>query len=234
MRSDLEKTTHEFAAMLAHNGATPAAVGYPNATDLAARYELMLAPLESMKSSTRPIRLLDLGCGPGLLIDYLVENGCYSRIDYLGVDVVPETIQAARARLPGSRFDLRDVRDQPFGENAFDYAIISGVFTYRSRLDYRSMETMVHETLCAVWPSVELGLTFNVMSKHVDWERDELFHWPLDDLMSFCKSNLSRHVSLRLDYGPWETVALVMKAPITVHSKIPQRWFQKGGQTKSQ
>ena len=227
MRSDLKKTTHEYAAALAQKGAPLTALGWPNAAHLAARYELMLAPLRSMHLSSRRIRLLDLGCGSGLLIDYLAENGCFSGIDYLGVDVVPESLQAARARWPDCRFDLRDVRDQPFAENTFDYAIICGVFNYRSQLDYRSMETMVHETLRAVWPSVELGLAFNVMSKHVDWERDELFHWPLDDLMTFCKSNLSRHVSLRLDYGPWETAVRVMKTPIQARGKVPQSWFAR-------
>jgi len=62
------------------------------------------------------------------------------------------------------------------------------------------------------------------MSKHVDWEREYLFHWPLDDIQAFCKANLSRHVSLRLDYGPWETSVLVRKAPVKRHSKMPPQW----------
>jgi hypothetical protein len=62
------------------------------------------------------------------------------------------------------------------------------------------------------------------MSKHVDWERDDLFHWPLDEIMAFCKANLSRHVSLRLDYGLWEASAFVRNAPIPRNSRMPGRW----------
>ena len=32
-----------------------------------------------------------------------------------------------------------------------------------------------------LWPHVRRGLAFNVMSKVVDWEREDLFHLPMDD-----------------------------------------------------
>jgi hypothetical protein len=62
------------------------------------------------------------------------------------------------------------------------------------------------------------------MSKHVDWERDDLFHWPLDDIMAFCKRDLSRHVAFRLDYGLWEGATFVRRAPLVAASKTPRRW----------
>jgi hypothetical protein len=43
-----------------------------------------------------------------------------------------------------------------------------------------------------------------VMSKHVDWERDDLFHLPFDALGSFLREEVSRHFVIRHDYGLYE------------------------------
>jgi len=47
------------------------------------------------------------------------------------------------------------------------------------------MEAMACDTLKSIWPSVKIGLGFNVMSKHVDWEREDLFHWGFDEVAAF-------------------------------------------------
>ena len=49
------------------------------------------------------------------------------------------------------------------------------------------------------------------MSSHVDWTRDDLFHWPLDDLMSFLVKDVSRHVVIRSDYGLYEYSVYIYK-----------------------
>jgi SAM-dependent methyltransferase len=225
MRRDVERLSQIYSASLSAKGVTPMGVLWPNAADLAARFEVLLGPLDFQRySPAHRVRILDLGCGPGFLLDYLTENGLLDRVDYTGTDVTETTMQHARHQWPEYHFELRDVRDYPFGDNAFDYCIACGVFTSRFKNSYRDAETMVHDTLRAVWQSVRIGLSFNVMSKHVDWEREDLFHWPLDDIMAFCKASLSKHVSLRLDYGLWEASAIVLKAPVPRRSKFPDKW----------
>jgi SAM-dependent methyltransferase len=226
MREDIRMLAEVYAAALAADGATPRGVLWPNAQNLATRFDILLAPLElAGDCATTPVKLLDLGCGPGLLLDYLAEQGLLAAVDYTGVDVFDATLQLAAKRWPQNRFELRDVRDRPFEAGAFDYCIICGAFTGRFQVRYTDMENLVRETLRVIWPSVRLGLGFNVMSKHVDWEREDLFHWPLDDMLAFCKADLSRHVSLRLDYGLWETAVFVRKEPVVHHSRLPQQWL---------
>jgi len=226
VRDDTLRLTNHYAAALAARGVRPVGVLWPNAPDLATRYEVLLGPIDfGNYSPERRVRLLDLGCGPGFLLDYLAENDLLRLVDYTGVDVSETTMGHARTRWPDHRFELRDIRDHPFPAGAFDYCIICGVFLSRNAITYEAMLRLVGDTLRAVWPSVNLGLGFNVMSKHVDWERDDLFHWPLDDVMSFCKANLSRHVQLRLDYGLWEASALVSRAPIQSRTCVPKSWF---------
>jgi hypothetical protein len=58
--------------------------------------------------------------------------------------------------------------------------------------------------LRAVWPSAKRGLAFNVMSKQVDWEREDLFHLPLSLLAEFLCAEVTRDFVVRNDYGLYE------------------------------
>ena len=54
-------------------------------------------------------RILDIGCGPGLLLDHLNPD-----VTYLGVDISPTAIQAARARFgdrPNLHFHVGSFRE---------------------------------------------------------------------------------------------------------------------------
>jgi SAM-dependent methyltransferase len=222
VRKDVEK----LAEIYPRDGASlPDRLGWPNAADLAARYAMLLSAIDFGRySSERPLKLLDVGCGFGLLLDYLKENSLIDLVDYTGVDLVDSVLDEARARWPRHRFHKRDVRDDPYPDDAFDYCIVCGIFTVKNDNSYEDTVALAQSTFKAVWPSVTLGLAFNCMSKHVDWERDDLFHWPLDDIMAFCKKELSRHVSLNLDYGLWEVSTLVLKAPRRRDTKAPAAW----------
>jgi hypothetical protein len=59
-------------------------------------------------------------------------------------------------------------------------------------------------TVMRVCSLVEVGVAFNVMSKHVDWERDDLFHVPFDEIAAFLFANVTRNMVLRADYGLYE------------------------------
>jgi len=55
-----------------------------------------------------------------------------------------------------------------------------------------------------VFSHAAIGIAFNVMSKHVDWERDDLFHLPFDTLAEFLEEHLTRNYVFRNDYGLYE------------------------------
>ncbi|BCP52229.1 hypothetical protein K32_08460 [Kaistia sp. 32K] len=228
MREDVRKLTEDYVGSLLEWGATPKGVYWPNADDLAKRFHVQLTEAGIANStSERPLRLLDFGCGPGLLLDYLKANQLLERVDYTGVDIVASTVQLAQTRWPDQRFDLRDVREVPYEADAFDACIMCGVFTARPGNSYPEMVEFVRSTLAAVWPSVSNVLVFNTMAKHVDWEREDLFHWPLDEAMAACKALLSRHVRIRMDYGLWESTFVVRKTPTDESSTVPMRWSWK-------
>jgi ubiquinone/menaquinone biosynthesis C-methylase UbiE len=64
--------------------------------------------------------LLDVGCGPGLLLQALAKQ--HPELTLAGIDLSPEMIRAARERL-GARADLRigDGESLPWEDDRFDY-----------------------------------------------------------------------------------------------------------------
>ncbi|MEQ9143011.1 MAG: hypothetical protein RLO08_01505 [Parvibaculaceae bacterium] len=57
------------------------------------------------------------------------------------------------------------------------------------------------------------GVAFNVMSTLVDWEREDLFHWPFDRMVA-CLSPLTRHLTMRADYGLREYTVYLRREPL--------------------
>lgn len=225
IREDVREIVADYEGMLAERGPVLAGVGWSNPDDLALRYTTLFSQVDPRRfSRERPLRLLDLGCGPGFLLEYLAANDLLDRVQYTGVDISEIGLSHARRRWPQQRFEHRDVRDRPFGPNEFDFCMICGVFSSRCGISFTAMRDLAQATLTAVWPSLALGLAFNVYATHVDYERDDLFHWALDDMMAFCRKILSRYVSFRLDNGLWDMCVLVSREPVRPSSRIPEAW----------
>jgi SAM-dependent methyltransferase len=70
-----------------------------------------------MKRLPPPASVLDIGCGSGVPIDRdLIEHG----YDVVGIDVSPKQIELARERVPGGRFEVRDMVDLTPGDYEVD------------------------------------------------------------------------------------------------------------------
>ena len=76
-------------------------------------------------------------------------------------------------------------------------------------MKHDEMLNFVQQVLKLLFGRVKYGIAFNAMSKQVDWERDDLFHLPLDSIASFLCSELSRNFVIRNDYGLYEFTTFV-------------------------
>jgi hypothetical protein len=90
---------------------------------------------------------------------------------------------------------------------------MNGVLTEKRGMTFDAMWEYSQRLLERVYPAARRGIAFNVMSKHVDWERDDLFHLPFDALAAFLRQKLSRHIRFRADYGLYEYTAYVYREP---------------------
>jgi SAM-dependent methyltransferase len=205
-------------------GATPQGVDWPNGADLATRYGVMLELLAH--AGERPV-LLDLGCGPGLLLDYFAAAGDIDRVKYQGVDLSSAMIDAARTRWPMHEFSCRDILTAPLPEQSVDVVIMNGVLTERVSLSVESMTALAESLVAAAFRVARIGIAFNVMNAHVDWQRDDLFHWPFDALAGFLKREVSPDYAFRADYGLYEYTCFVRRQPQRPASPQAETWWAK-------
>ncbi len=212
MNNDWSALVTHYERCLERYGATPQGVDWPNASDLAVRFHTLLGLLDGAAPEPRPV-LLDLGCGPGLLLDYLRATGRLGMVTYRGIDLSPAMVEAARARWPDRDISCRDVVNDPLPEQSVDYVIMNGVLTEKLTLSHEVMAGIAKELIVAAFTAARVGIAFNAMSRHVDWERPDLFHWGFDELSAFLCERVSRHYAIRSDYGLYEYTTLVWRAP---------------------
>jgi SAM-dependent methyltransferase len=203
--------THYERCLQAH-GATPKGVDWPNGQDLEARFATQLDALSDFPSGTKPV-VLDLGCGIGLLLDYLQATNQLEGVTYQGVDISSRMISTAQRRWPNKAFLIRDIISDPLPNQSVDLVIANGVLTERVGIDQETMVGMAQELIRAAFRAARVCVAFNVMSRHVDWERDDLFHWGFDEVAAFLTRDVSRHMSIRADYGLYEYTVFVWREP---------------------
>lgn len=73
--------------------------------------------LESHHGVSRPIELLDVGCGLGRFIGFLAERGGYT---LHGTDLSQFAIDQNRERLPSLDFRVASATERPFADGTFD------------------------------------------------------------------------------------------------------------------
>lgn len=175
---------------------------WPNDEQVPNRYKSMLGLMRG-ETGTRS-SLLDLGCGAGLIVDYLESTGLIGNVEYYGLDISSAMIETAARLHAGYSFECRDILRKPLDEKSFDYVIMNGLLTERVTLTYCDMERFAMEMVSAAFAACRKGIAFNVMNTHVDWCRTDLFHWPLDRAAEFLVRSCSRHLVFKMDYGLYE------------------------------
>jgi SAM-dependent methyltransferase len=202
---EIRTCTESYFARL---GDSALGMGWPNIPDAVRRYEVMLDVIPNRRALDHSVSVLDLGCGCGHLYEHLQQQSS-SHIEYTGIDLSEQFIQRCQEKHPAADFRHMDILQTPELLESFDYIIINGIFTSRCSMSFEQMWNFVQAMLTLSFSRARQGLAFNAMSKQVDWEREDLFHLPLDTLASFCCRNLSRHFVIRNDYGLYEFAAYV-------------------------
>ncbi len=225
MTADWLPLQRHYESCLQRAGATPAGADWPNPTDLAVRFEAQLTVLDRITPGELP-ELLDLGCGPGLLLDYLAATGRLDRVRYRGIDLSPAMIATAQARWPDASFEVRDILADSLAPQSVDAVVMNGVLTERQTIPRAQMVAMAEALVQATFAAARHGIAFNAMSRHVDWERDDLFHWGFDEVAAFLTRDVTRHIALRADYGLYEFTAFAWRSPQRPAILPTSEWWQ--------
>ena len=206
---------------LDRHGDTHLGVDWPNADDATRRYQVMLDVIRR-PSPADAVSLLDLGCGAAHLLQHM-HAAAVENVTYAGLDLSPRFVALARRKFPDNVFYCMDLLEAPDDGDAsggqgdgaglprFDYVIMNGVFTERRSLSFDEMLAYFKRLLKRVWSRATRGVAFNVMSKQVDWEREDLFHLPFDTLATFLTRELTRDFVIRNDYRLYEYTTYVYR-----------------------
>jgi SAM-dependent methyltransferase len=201
-------------ALHAEHGDTHRGLGYPKAEGFDLRYRVYLDLIRGAAKG-KPCTLLDVGCGTARLLD-LIESLGRSEIRYRGVDLSPQLIAASREKHPeaeficGDPFELAEIwAARP------DYVVFGGIFTVRLQMSVEEMTEYMIRLLRLAFTNCGRGIAFNVMSHHVDWQREDLFHVPFDRMAEILQANFSRHYLFRADYGLYEYTVYLYRSLVT-------------------
>lgn len=118
-----------------------------------------LADVMQEAGLTDGMSLLDLGCGSGRLAHALSRR---VRIDYLGLDVIPELLAYARTRCPPDyRFQLNRALTLPVSDESFDvlcaFSVLTHLLHQESFLYLREAHRVLRPGGRAVVSFLELG-----------------------------------------------------------------------------
>jgi SAM-dependent methyltransferase len=191
---------------LARHGDSHLGVGWPHAGDASRRYEVMLDVIRA--GGARPVTLLDFGCGAGHLYDHLLAAG-RTDIAYAGHDLSPAFRRLMAEKHPDVSVYAADVLSGEVLPPRHDYVVANGVFTMKMDIPFEDMWEYFTAMLVVLASLARVGFAFNVMSSHVDWERDDLFHVPHDRLADFLIARFGRSFVMRSDYGLYEYTTYV-------------------------
>jgi SAM-dependent methyltransferase len=207
MDDTLDKISNLYSDNLTEHGDQSKAVGWPTSSSQELRFE-KLTEVISIDESV-PFSVNDYGCGYGAHLDYLLKNN-FSVSCYNGYDLSEEMLSKSKDRLKGFEGDLNLINSSKISTPA-DFTFASGTFNVRFESTYEEWKEFIEEALQMISESSNLGFSFNLLSKYVDWEEPHLFYGDPCYWFDYCKVNFSKQVSLLHDYPLYEWTILVRK-----------------------
>ncbi|WP_320066856.1 class I SAM-dependent methyltransferase [Micromonospora sp. RTGN7] len=125
----------------------------------------------------RPGPVLDLGCGPGHITDYLRSLG----VDATGIDMVPEFLTHARAAHPSGRYQLGSIESLDVADHS-----IAGILAWYSliHLPPQDLDGVLAEFRRAMAPAgrLVLGLFDGDEVAAFDHKVVTAYRWPVDEI----------------------------------------------------
>jgi SAM-dependent methyltransferase len=199
----LARVADYYAGKLAQHGATARGVDWNGEESQTQRHRQFLGLLDDDRRAS----VIDLGCGYGDFFRFLRHHSFTGT--YLGYDIAPEMIAAAR-RLHGDSGD-RIWRVGAIPQENADYAIASGIFNVKGDVATETWHEYLRETIKVLARASRRGFAFNVLTMSSDpaLRRPDLYYADPVEMMRYCQARFGRSVALLQDYGLWEFTIVV-------------------------
>ena len=176
------------------------------------RYERLLDGFDLSQNPT----ILDVGCGLGDLHAYL--KGRNLEHIYHGSEIVPEMVEACRAKHPEIQVSSQTVFDMP--PDRFDYVVLSGALNLRYHTEVSQWKDYCLSLIREMFRICKMGIAFNFLTTRNDYQDPELVYFDPPHLLEE-SLKLSRFVKLDHGYPLFEATLTVCKKDWT-RLKFPQ------------
>ena len=164
-----------------------------------------LSQVSELVATQRPRRVLEVGCGEGIVLAQLAARLPGTRFD--GLELDERSLEEARARCPGARFVRGDACELPFGDRSFDLVVCLEVLEHLPEPSQALRELRrVARTGCLLSvphePFFRLGnvLRGKNVSRLGD-PSDHLQHWGAHGFARFCARELA--IRVQATSFPW-------------------------------
>ncbi|OEK05221.1 class I SAM-dependent methyltransferase [Roseivirga misakiensis] len=201
---DLSKVEKLYSDNIKKFGNSAQSVGWGNQQKQDLRFKQLL---KVVGDNSQPFSVNELGCGYGELVKYC-EKHEFALTQYDGYDISADMLKAAREYLNGPQIALHHA--SAIHTNA-DFTIASGIFNVMFDEDKEAWINHIKRTLMQMYEQADKGISFNLLTKYVDFEAKDLYYADPAYYFDFCKRELSRFVTLIHDYPLYEWTIIVKK-----------------------
>ncbi len=142
--------------------------------------------------------ILDVGTGIGDFYGFLKNQGL--KVNFTGIDILPEYIEKAKKKYPDQEFLVKNILTDPI-DQSWDYVFASGPLTVR----IKNHEIFVQRMIKRMYELCNKGVSFNLLSSYSysqspEYQRDQTRYYPDPAaIFTFCKS-LTPRVVLNHDW----------------------------------
>lgn len=201
---DLKKVEELYSGNVEKFGIDSRSVGWNSADSQNLRFSKLLSMISE---PARLFTLNELGCGYGELVKYFQKNN-FNCSHYHGFDISAKMIEKAKEYIDEKNIDL--ILSSSITTQA-DYSVTSGIFNVIFDSAKTNWEDYIKDTLRNMNESSAKGFSFNLLSKYVDYENENLYYADPAIFFDFCKKEFSKYVTLLHDYPLYEWTITVKK-----------------------
>ncbi len=188
-------------------GATPLGVDW----SCVPTQELRFVQLLKVCKFDAPVRINDLGCGYGALLDFLGKRHRSKTIDYLGLDISAPMIALAQKRFNNRANSAFEIARSDY--RMADYCVASGIFNVKLNATVSAWEQTIERTLHDMHARSTRGFAANFLAPLPIGAAlvEELYRAPSDVWQRYCEQTFNADVELIANYGMREYTLLVHK-----------------------
>ena len=193
-----ESLKKHYEETFARFGATSRGVDWGSyEADHKLRLERMLDVTTLSVPLSRPVTLLDVGCGYGSLIDLIKERK--QNIHYHGIDISSAMVETGRIRHPEVLWTVGDVLDTTLELDRHDFVVCNGILTQKRDNSILDMNRFAKKLIRRMFDLCKVGVAFNIMTTHVNFMSSNLYYRNPVELLAWCMSELTPKI--RLDHA---------------------------------